>query len=101
MAVSLAGLLTVFLAVSVAGPAIERVAVPLVMAPIFVMRALVFARPVAVFTTMMVPTGAVLISVGQALLAMLPGIAAAIGGRRIGTQAGCGRRGGAEGEDRE
>jgi hypothetical protein len=80
---------------------IECVAVPLVMAPEFVMPALVFARPVAVIATMMAPAGAVLISVGQALLPVLPRIAAAICGRRIGTQTGRDRRGGAEGEDRE
>jgi hypothetical protein len=50
---------------------------------------------------MMAPAGAVVISVRQALLPVLPGIAAAIGGRRIGAQAGRGRHGGAEGEDRE
>jgi hypothetical protein len=80
---------------------IERVAVPLVMAPEFVMPALVFSRPVVLIATMMAPAGAVVISVGQALLPVLPGIAAAIGGRRIGAQAGRGRHGGAEGEDRE
>jgi hypothetical protein len=80
---------------------IECVAVPLVMAPVFVMHALVFARPVVLIATMMAPAGAVVISVRQALLPVLPGIAAAIGGRWIGAQAGRGRHGGAEGEDRE
>ncbi len=101
IAVPIAVPLAVSLAVPVAAPVIERVAVPLVIAPVFVMHALVFARRVAVIATMMAPAGAVLISVGQALLPVLPGIAAAIGGRRIGAQTGRDRRGGADGEDRE
>jgi hypothetical protein len=80
---------------------IERVAVPFVMAPDFVMPALVFSRPVVLIATIMAPAGAVVISVRQALLPVLPGIGAAIGGRRTGAQAGRGRHGGAEGEDRE
>ena len=80
---------------------IERVAVPLVMAPEFIMHALMFVRRVALIATMIAPAGAVVISVGQPLLPVLPGIAAAVGGRRISAQTGRGRRGGADGEDRE